>query len=157
MLLGSINHLSLSVSDLDAAMAFFRPVLEFLGFTIGEPIWNESARTRLTVNINHGNGLAVNIWQAQPGLASHPFAVYEPGLHHVAFNAASHAQVDGLCALVRSLGAEILDGPGEFPFAEDHLGYYAVYFRGPDGMKFECVHMPGLERVFRERGLLGSE
>lgn len=44
---------------------------------------------------------------------------------------------------------QILDGPAEFPFAEDRLGYYAVYFRGPDGMKFECVHMPGLGHAFR--------
>lgn len=156
MLLGSINHVSVTVSDLDAAMGFFRPVLEFLGFTIGDVIRNESAGTVLTVNINYSNGLAFNVWEARRELAGHPFEVYEPGLHHVAFNAASHDQVDRLCELVRSLGAEILDGTGEFPFAEDHLGYYAVYFRGPDGMKFECVHMPGLERIFRERGLLPS-
>ena len=40
------------------------------------------------------------------------------------------------------LGGTILDGPGEFPFA---VGcYYAVYFLGPDGLKFEFVHMPTL-------------
>jgi glyoxylase I family protein len=157
VLLGSINHVSVTVSDLHAAMRFFRPVLEFLGFTAGDVIHNQSADTRLTVNINYSNGLAFNVWEAKPELAGHTFEVYEPGLHHVAFNAASHEQVDQICDLVRSLGAEILDGPAEFPFAEDHLGYYAVYFRGPDGMKFECVHMPGLERAFRERSLLPSD
>ena len=49
------------------------------------------------------------------------------------------------------LGAEILDGPAEFPYAEDGSGYYAVYFLGPDGLKLECVHMPGLERAFAGR------
>jgi len=69
---------------------------------------------------------------------------YEPGLHHVAFNVERHEQVDEVHKLVRVLGAEILDGPGEFPFALG--GYYAVYFRGPDGMKFEVVHMPLAKR-----------
>jgi len=35
MLLGSINHVSIAVTDLPAAMAFFRPLLRFLGYTIG--------------------------------------------------------------------------------------------------------------------------
>ena len=40
-------------------------------------------------------------------------------------------------ALVKRLGAEILDGPGEFPY--DPAGWYAVYFLGLDGLKFEVV------------------
>src|SRR5262249_36595952 len=66
----------------------------------------------LTVNINHANGTAFNVWQAEPGLADHRFEVYEPGLHHVAFNVETHEQVDAACALVRALGANVLDGPG---------------------------------------------
>lgn len=154
MLQGSINHVSITVSNLDQAMGFFRPVLEFLGFSVGTTSHNESTGTRLTVNINASNGLAFNVWEAKPDLAGHRFEVYEPGLHHVAFNVESHDEVDRLHDLVKDLGAEILDGPGEFPYAEDGLGYYAVYFLGPDHLKFECVHMPGLERAFREKGIL---
>jgi catechol 2,3-dioxygenase-like lactoylglutathione lyase family enzyme len=151
---GSINHLSITVSKLEEAMAFFGPVLEFLGFTRGEILSDDSAGTRLTVNINHTSGVAFNVWEAKPGLADHAFEVYEPGLHHVAFNVARREQVDQLHELVTGLGAPILAGPGEFPYAEDGLGYYAVYFLGPDRLKLECVHMPGLERAFREKGLL---
>lgn len=156
MLQGSINHVSVTVSDLDEAMRFFAPLLSFLGFSVGSVLENESAGTRLTVNINEANGVAFNVWEATPELAGHPFRVYEPGLHHVAFNVESHDQVDRMYELLRELDAEILDGPGEFPYAEDGLGYYALYFLGPDGLKFECVHMPGLERAFREKGLLSS-
>ena len=156
MLHGSINHVSVTVSDLDEAMTFVGPVLEFLGYTRGEVLRNDSAGTRLTVNINLANGVAFNVWEAKPGLADHAFEVYEPGLHHVAFNVARREQVDQLHELVTGLGAPILAGPAEFPYAEDGLGYYAVYFLGPDRLKFECVHMPGLERAFREKDLLGS-
>lgn len=154
MLHGSINHVSVTVSDLDGAMAFFGPLLETLGYTRGAVLRNEAAGTRLTVNINATNGIAFNVWEAKADLADHPFEVYEPGLHHVAFNAASRDQVDRVRDLVEALGGRILDGPGEFPYAEDGLGYYAVYFLGPDGLKLECVHMPGLERAFRDKGLL---
>ena len=156
MLQGSINHVSVTVSNLEEAMEFFAPVLEFLGFKVGS-LADSTAAPRLTVNINPANGLAFNVWEAKLELAHHPFEVYEPGLHHVAFNVASHDQVDELHALLQNLGAPILDGPGEFPYAEDGLGYYAVYFLGPDNLKFECVHMPGLENAFREKGLLPAQ
>lgn len=155
MLRGSINHVSVTVRDLDVAMQFFGPVLEFLGYAVdGVPLRNASTGSRLTVNVNQANGTAFNVWEAKPELADHPFEIYEVGLHHVAWNVASRSAVDGLCDLVVSLGAEILDGPGDFPFDDDGKGYYAVYFRGPDGLKFECVHMPGLEEAFREKGVL---
>jgi hypothetical protein len=92
------------------------------------------------VNINEANGTAFNVWQAEPELATHAFKVYEPGLHHIAFNVERHEQVDEIHDLVKSLGARILDGPGEFPFGPG--GYYALYFLGPDDLKLEIVHMP---------------
>ena len=134
---GSINHVSIAVSDLPEAMKFFGPLLKFLGYTVGGIFDDNRTGGRLTVNINESNGIAFNVWQAK---AAHPFEVYEPGLHHVAFNVQQHEQVDAACELVRSLGAEILDGPGEFPFGPG--GYYAFYFLGPDRLKFEIVHMP---------------
>jgi glyoxylase I family protein len=146
-LLGSINHVSITVSDLPEAMKFFGPLLKLLGYTVGEIFEDTRSGGRLAFNINESNGTAVNIWQAEPGLAEHRFEVYEPGLHHVAFNVQRHEQVDELFALTRSLGAEILDGPGEFPFGPG--GYYAFYFLGPDRMKFEIVHMPLAERNYR--------
>ena len=151
MLLGSINHVSITVSDLEAAMGFFGPLLEFLDFTVGVER-HEHAGTRLIVNLNEKNGVAFNIWQAKPGLADHPFEVYEVGLHHVAFNAATHDQVDEMARLVPRIGGQILEGPGEYPFGPG--GYYAVYFLGPDRLKFEFLHMPLAERRARELGLL---
>jgi catechol 2,3-dioxygenase-like lactoylglutathione lyase family enzyme len=144
---GSINHVSITVSDLPEAMKFFGPLLKFLGYTVGG-IQVSRAGTQLSVNLNESNGTALNVWQAKPGLAEHRFEVYEPGLHHVAFNVQRHDQVDAACELVRSLGAEILDGPGEFPFGPG--GYYAFYFLGPDRLKFEIVHMPLAERNYRQ-------
>ena len=157
MLQGSINHVSITVTDLREAMKFFGPMLGFLGYTLGKISTYTSGGegTALTVNINESNGTAVNIWQAKPGFAEHAFEVYEPGLHHVAFNVERHEQVDELRNLVVKLGAKILDGPGEFPFGPG--GYYAVYFLGPDNLKFEVAHMPLAEKRARELGILTSD
>ncbi len=135
---GTLNHVSITVSDLDDAMIFMGPFLSFFGFEIGPSL--SSSGTRLTVNINPSTGMAFNVWEAK---SEHPFDVYEPGLHHIAFNAGSKAQVEEALALVREAGLKILDGPGEFPFAEG--GYFAFYFLGPDNLKFEVVHMPELD------------
>lgn len=138
---GSLNHVSLTVSDLDKAMQFFRPFLEFFGYQVSEP--SPYAGTRIAVSINEAVGIAINIWQAK---TQHPFDVYEPGLHHLAINTGTHAQVDQAHQLVKELGGNILEGPGEFPFAVG--GYYAFYFLGPDNIKLEVVHMPELEALY---------
>ena len=153
MLHGSINHVSITVTDLPKAMEFFAPLLRFLGYAVGEIVHDDRSDHDLTVNINHTNGTAFNVWQAESHLGHHAFEVYEPGLHHVAFNVERHEQVDAGHELVRTLGAEIAAGPGEFPFGPG--GYYAVYFRGPDRLKFEIVHMPLAEERARARGVLG--
>lgn len=136
---GTINHVAITVENLEDALDFFRPFLEFLGFDVGTPA--PYAETRIAVNVNQKNGLAFNIWEAK---VSHPFEVYEPGLHHVAFNAGSKELVDEIYQIVRSHDAcEILEEPAEFGFAVG--GYYAFYFLGPDRIKFEVVHMPELD------------
>jgi len=149
MLKGSINHVSITVSNLDEAMKFFTPFLRFMGYTIGEKIRDPNGQ-HLTVNILPGiRGAAINIWEAKPEFAKHRFEVYEVGLHHLAFHTEKREQLDEVCELVKELGAEILDGPGEFPY-EGPGGWYAVYFLGPDRMKFEVVHMPAAEKGFNE-------
>jgi glyoxylase I family protein len=142
-----MNHVSITVSDLTRAMGFFKPFLEFLGYEIWDVIQDPNGQ-RMRVTVNHGNGAVFNIWEAKPESAAHPFEVYEVGLHHIAFNTDTREQVDQVCELVKSLGAQILDGPGEFPY--DPEGWYAVYFLGPDGLKFEVVHQPSTVRRYGE-------
>jgi catechol 2,3-dioxygenase-like lactoylglutathione lyase family enzyme len=140
---GTINHVALSVSDLDDAMRFFGPFLAALGYAVGEPMpYGES---RFTVNVHDAHGTAVNVWQAT---SIHTFEPYEPGLHHLAFNVDSKSEVDRVHRLAQNLGATVLDGPGEFPFARQ--GYYAVHLLGPDRIKLEVVYMSGLSAAISD-------
>jgi len=47
--------------------------------------------------------------------------------------------VDALFGKLKTMGANILDAPQEYPYVP---GYYALYFADPDGMKLEYLHIP---------------
>jgi catechol 2,3-dioxygenase-like lactoylglutathione lyase family enzyme len=64
---------------------------------------------------------------------------YRVGLHHVAFEVASRAAVDERAEWLRSRDAEIESGPQAYGY---QLGYYAVFFYDPSGLKLELVHVP---------------
>ena len=50
----------------------------------------------------------------------------------------SREVVDRAHAVAAAAGAEILDPPQEFDYEP---GYYATFFRDPDGFKLEVVHV----------------
>ena len=150
MLQGSINHLALTVSDLEAAMKFFAPLLEFLGYSV-----DRGDSPSLRVNISRFTGGGINIWQATEPFKMDTFEVYAPGLHHVAFNVDSKQMVDDLASLIPTWGGRVTDRPEDYPYT-DTGSYYAVYFVGPDNIKLECVFMSELERLHAEMGTLNA-
>ena len=63
----------------------------------------------------------------------------KPGaLHHLAFKAASRAEVDRLHSELKDIGATIVSPPREYP-EYTPPGYYAVFFKDPEGIKYEIV------------------
>jgi catechol 2,3-dioxygenase-like lactoylglutathione lyase family enzyme len=68
-----------------------------------------------------------------------PHDRYEVGLHHVAFEASSRSAVDERERWLREVGAQIESPAREYAYS---LGYYAVFFYDPDGIKLEIVHVP---------------
>ena len=135
MILGTMNHLALTVSDLERSAVFYQVVLGFMGYQQVEKNdnfimwWSKDAG-------------AILIYAANPDSLNKVHDRYSPGLHHLAFNADSREQVDSLYQLILDIGATVLDSPAEY----NHYapGYYAVFFTDPDGIKLELVHMPNL-------------
>src|SRR5207244_8945694 len=85
-----------------------------------------------------GPGTSIGLREAQ---SNEPHDRYAIGLHHLAFEAESRAQVDELADWVRTQPVEIESEPQEYTYIP---GYYAVFFYDPDGIKLEIVHVPGL-------------
>lgn len=137
MLRGWINHLDLTVSDLAVSVPFYDAVLGHLGFERladapgDRPVWHATdERLRL---------FGIGLCAARPEQRGKPHDRFAPGLHHVAFQAASRADVDALHRLLQGMGATILDPPADYP--QYWPVYYAVFFADPDGLKLEFVHM----------------
>ncbi|GAA6615234.1 VOC family protein [Scytonema sp. NUACC26] len=135
MALGTINHLSLTVSDRTISEPFYDQILQFMGYQKVEK--NEEFTMWWLENAG-----AFLIYNSHPDSPNKTHDRYSPGLHHLAFNAGSREEVDKLYRIVLDLGAIVLDAPAEY----NHYapGYYAFYFADPDGIKLEFVHMPNL-------------
>lgn len=132
MTLGSMNHLSLTVSHLEQSERFYDTVLGFMGYQKVEKTeelvlwWSKTAG-------------AIGISPANPESPNKTHDRYSPGLHHFAFNAESRAQVNELHQVLVNNNITILDPPAEYQYSP---GYYALFFADPDGIKLEFVHMP---------------
>jgi glyoxylase I family protein len=129
---GHVNHIDLTVSNVQLSHVFYDRLLKFLGFVGGEAQGDNAGGW---IHPRTGFNIAIHLAKAEFANVAHNR--YAPGLHHLAFDADSRADVDQLHALLVSIGAKILDPPGEY-YGKD---YYAVFFADPDGLKLEFVHL----------------
>jgi glyoxylase I family protein len=138
-----IDHLDLVVTSLDASLAFYRGLLEPLGYVRVSEI--EGERGERVVYLGQVGGLgSVSLRARQSDAHGVPYDRYGVGLHHLAFSAQSRATVDERAAWLRARGVQVESEPQEYDYTP---GYYAVFFYDPDGIKLEIVHRP------RERDL----
>jgi glyoxylase I family protein len=131
-----VHHVDLVVSSIERSLPFYTQLLGPLGFHTVSEVVGERGETIWYIA---GPGTAVGLREALS--ESEPYDRYRLGLHHLAFEADSRAQVDERAAWVRSQRVEIESEPQEYTYIP---GYYAVFFYDPDGLKLEIVHVPGL-------------
>ncbi len=127
------SHVFVSVGEFDRALAFYRPLMEWLGLEARfcEPDkpwagWHSAGGTRPLFVI-------CKPYDGRP---------HDPGNGQmVAFAAADRAMVRRVHASALALGARCEGPPGLRPHY--HANYYGAYFRDPDGNKL-CVacHAP---------------
>ena len=158
----SVDHLDLVVTSLERSLAFYRGLLEPLGYVRVSEIEGERGERVVYVGRIGGMG-SVSLREAQSDAHAVPYDRYAVGLHHLAFSASSRGTVDERAAWLREQGAKIESGPEEHDYTP---GYYAVFFYDPDAIKLEIVHRPResdlvdevrrlaarLERLEQERG-----
>jgi glyoxylase I family protein len=133
---GSMNHLRLTVTNIDKAREFYEPFLVFMGY---ELMQRSDVRLAWTAPGPAGGHQHVIVTMAGEAHALNQADGLRPGLHHFAFAADSRAEVDKLHAIMSAAGAEIEGPPAEYHYQP---GYYAIYFRDPDDTKLEFVFVP---------------
>ena len=129
-----VHHVDLVVSSVARSLPFYRDLLAPLGYhRIAEV---EGERGETIWYFGGSGGAALGLRQAQVAGAHDRYRV---GLHHLAFSASSRGVVDERHEWLRTMRAEIETPPQEYTYSP---GYYAVFFRDPDGLKLEIVHVP---------------
>ena len=131
-----VHHVDLVVSSIERSLPFYTDLLGPLGYTRVYEVEGERGETIWYLS---GPGTSIGLREAQT--ESEAYDRYALGLHHLAFEADSRAQVDDRAEWARGQAVEFESEPQEYTYIP---GYYAVFFFDPDGLKLEIVHVPGL-------------
>lgn len=129
-----VHHIDLVVSDLARSLEFYRTLLSPAGWTEATEIVGERGEP---VTYLWGPGSSIGLRVAPDGDASLPVDRYRVGLHHIALEVPTCADVDACAQRVIGLGGRITDGPRAF--TEYPADYYGVFVRDPDDLKLEIV------------------
>ena len=134
---GLVHHIDLTVSDPTASRPFYEAVLGFMGYRV---VSVHARGFDCDLATPDGGFSSIGVMRAGGPNAARLHDRYSPGLHHLAWAAASREDVDAMHALLQRIGAAILDPPADYP--QYGGGYYAVFFADPDGLKLEYVYKP---------------
>jgi catechol 2,3-dioxygenase-like lactoylglutathione lyase family enzyme len=130
-----VHHVDLVVSSIARSLPFYRDLLGPLGWHGISEVEGERGETIYYI---WGPGSSIGLREALSRRDA-PYDRYEVGLHHLALEAHSRGAVDERAQWLRTQDVEIESGPKEYAYL---LGYYAVFFYDPDGIKLEIVYVP---------------
>ena len=136
----AIDHIQITVREMSVAVPFYDELMPLLGFTRRNSALLEPHEMHVVEYIHPR--LAFAISSPRTALAGETIHRRRPGaLHHLAFRASSRAEVDKLHLDLKGIGATIVSPPREYP---EYVppGYYALFFKDPEGIKYEIVHAP---------------
>jgi glyoxylase I family protein len=133
--LTGLAHVDLVCRDVERSIAFYLAVLGPLG--LQPPVTHDGERGEAIHYLRfpaEGTG-SIGLRQAVGEGAEQQFALYAPGLHHLAFAVPERADVHAAHDAAVRAGAEVLHPPTAFP--RYHPDYYATFFLDPDGFRVE--------------------
>ncbi len=127
-----LDHIGVRASDFSASRTFYDAALPHLGISL---IVDMTAETAVSYKgVGYGADGKPFFWLGNEGPAG-------AGMH-VAFTAASRADVDLFYAAAMAAGGRDNGAPGLRPWY--HPNYYAAFVLDPDGINVEAVcHAPG--------------
>lgn len=141
-----IHVLTLAVSDLERALAFYRDGLglESSGVIGTEFVGDETNPAGATATFHLHGGLILALYpRAELAKdANIPFGPPKAGEFSIGHAVGSRAAVDALLAQASAAGATVTDQPHERPW-----GIYSGYFRDLDGHLWEIIWNPEIENI----------
>jgi catechol 2,3-dioxygenase-like lactoylglutathione lyase family enzyme len=134
-----IDHIQITVRDIRVAEPFYDKLMPILGYDLNRKAKGTVAAHDFDVVEYFHPLLIFAINSPREAFKDDTVHRRKPGaLHHLAFKAASRAEVDELYQKIKETGAHIVDPPKLYP--QHGENYYALFFKDPDGIKYEIVH-----------------
>ena len=132
-----LDHLGITVDDLERARTQFGPVLSALGYVSGYEddhslSWNNGGETEFLL-------LAAREEGTGPHVHGHV------GWQHLAFAVDSRDEVDRLHQIAMDAGWTAVREPKEYPRFSDR--YYATFVEDADGIRIEFMYNPPREQA----------
>jgi catechol 2,3-dioxygenase-like lactoylglutathione lyase family enzyme len=132
-----IDHIQITVKEMNVAVPFYDMLMPLLGFDIKSSAVIEEHEFHV-VEYTHPL-LTFAITSPRSTFQGDTINRRKPGaLHHLAFKAESRAEVDRLHSELKGIGATIVSPPREYP-EYTPPGYYALFFKDLEGIKYEIV------------------
>jgi len=134
-----IDHIQITVKDLDTAVVFYDRMLALLGFDVSRKVCATIEEHEFQVVEYLHPLLDFAITSPRSSFLGDTVHRRRPGaLHHLAFKAESRQEVNRLHLELKAIGAQIVGGPKLWP--EHGPDYYALFFKDPEGIKYEIVY-----------------
>jgi catechol 2,3-dioxygenase-like lactoylglutathione lyase family enzyme len=131
-----LYHVQINVTDPAVSLPFYRALFGYLEYTT-------LVETNDMLGVSNGT---TDFWlmAAAPERQAAAFHRKNPGINHVCFGVRARNDVDRFLAEFMAPHAitPLYGSPREY--LEYRAGYYAVYFEGPDRLKIEVAHVPGM-------------
>jgi catechol 2,3-dioxygenase-like lactoylglutathione lyase family enzyme len=125
-----IDHIYVTVSDLEAAEQFYdRVLIETLGFRKNK--FSISGDSHIQY-FNRHFGIVL-----RPSRISAKHEPYSPGLHHLCLRVDSEADVHAVAKRLRAFGVDATEAKRYPEYADD---YTATFFESPDGIRLEVTN-----------------
>lgn len=132
-MLTGLAHVDLTCRDVDRSIAFYLAVLGPLGLQAPPVTFDgEQGETINYLRFPDAGSGSIGLRAAS---VEQDFALYAPGLHHIAFAVATPGDVRVAHEGAVREGAEIVHPPTAFP--RYHPDYFATFFLDPDGFRVE--------------------
>lgn len=134
-----MDHIQITIKDMERAEPFYDRLMPILGYDLRNKITAVIPEHDLYVVEYLHPDMDFGICSPRSAFKDDSVHRRKPGaIHHLAFRAANRGEVDRLYAEITAIGAEIVHAPRIFP--EHGPNYYALFFKDPDGIKYEVVH-----------------
>lgn len=133
-----MDHIHLTVGDLERAERFYDGLLPLLGFDLAQKETDSVPEHAYRIVEYHHPHVSIGLVNPREAYAGETVSRRRPGaLHHMAFYVGSHDRVDEMYATICALGAKIVHPPRLYP--EYCADYYAFFFLDTEGIELEIV------------------